>query len=417
MLTQVIKEALISLNRNRTRSTLTLFGMAWGVACFVILVAWGDGFAHALTLGMNYFGDNVTIVWNGQTALQAGGQKAGRRIRMELRDVEDIRKNANMIKRVSPEFYREFPLQSKRRLTTNGVRGINHLYGEMRGQFIEEGRLLSPEDIQYSRRVTVLGQGLRKKLFSEAPALGEEVRIAGIPFTVVGVLKKKVSMSNYFGMDDENLFIPYTAMGSFSQIRFLSVMVIQPVAGILEDQAISQVRQILAKNHHFHPDDDKALLFNTWAQMATIMGGIITGMQIFLAVMGAVTLSIGGIGLMNVMLVSVTERTREIGIRKALGARRRHILLQFLAEALVIALMGGVLGYVFAQATAGYIGVIPFWGTIMGDTSGQADIHLIVSISAFLTAMVVLSIVALCSGFFPAWRASRLSPDLALRYE
>lgn len=417
MLTLILKEALISLGRNKTRAMLTLFGMAWGVACFVILVTWGDGFTRAMNLGMAYFGDNVTVIWNGQTSLQAGGQKAGRRIQMELRDVEDIRTNATLIRRVSPEFYSEFPIQSRRRLTTDGVRGVNHLYGSIRGHFLEEGRLLSPEDVSSNRRVVVLGKGLRKKLFSEAPAVGEEIRISGVPFTVIGVLKKKVSLSNYFGMDDENAFVPYTAFGILSQIRYLSVMVVQPVNPALEAKALQQAREILARNHHFNPEDEKALIMQTWQEMSEIMSGVTNGMQIFLAVIGALTLSIGGIGLMNVMLVAVTERTREIGIRKALGARRRHILFQFLSEALAIALAGGILGYALSELVALAIGTIPFWSTVMGDTSGQADIHMLISAGSILTAVGVLSTIGLLSGFFPAWRASRLPPDQALRYE
>jgi len=417
MIIEILKRAMDSLVRNRTRTTLTLIGISWGVACFVILFAYGDGFNRALGLGLAHYGNNVTVIWNGQTSLQVGGQRAGRRVHMRMRDVEDVRAGAPLIRLVSPEVYRNYPVKSARRLTSTGVRGVNHEYGLMRGHYLLEGRRLSAEDEQYGRRVAVIGYDLRVKLFSEAPALGEEIKINGLPFTVIGVLQKKVAMSNYFMPDDRCVFIPHTALATMTSTRYLSVMVVQPVNPVMEDQALKQVMHVLSRNHNFDPRDERAVFMHRWEMMRGIFGSIETGMGILLLVIGVLTLGIGGVGLMNVMLVSVTERTKEIGLLKALGARRSHIRRQFLLEALIIAVVGGLIGYVLAQFVALAIGIIPFWSTILEDPSRQADIHLVVSVRSILTAVLTLGTVGVLAGIFPAIRASKLNPVEALHYE
>lgn len=417
MIFEVFKRAIDSLIRNRTRSILTLTGIGWGVACFVILFAYGDGFSKAILLGLSHYGNNVTIIWNGQTSMQTGGQRAGRRVRTEMSDIDDIRQNCSLVSLVSPEIFRDYPIKTDKRVTSTGVRGVNHEYGLMRAHYISEGRAISPEDVQFGRRVAILGRDLRLKLFSEGPAVGEEIRINGLSFTVIGVMQKKVAMSNYFQPDDRCAFIPHTAMALMTSTRYLSVLVFQSVNPAFEDQAIKQVKQVLARNHHFNPQDDRALFFQTWSMMMQIFSAITTGMQFLMFVIGILTLSIGGVGLMNVMLVSVTERTREIGILKALGARRKHIRTQFMFEALVIAAVGGILGYIFAQIVAFAIGIIPFWSTILEDPTRQADIRLLVSPAAVATAVITLGLVGFVSGLFPAIRASRLDPVKALHYE
>jgi len=419
MLAEIVKQAFLSIRQNRSRSLLSLLGITWGISCFLILFAYGDGMGRAMRIALSYFGDTVNIVWNGQTSMQAGGQRAGRRVRMELRDVEEIRQNCTLVKRISPEVYRYLELSYENKSTLNGVRGVNAEYPLMRGMFVEEGRGISAEDVMQQRRVAFIGMDLRQRLFSNAPALGETIRINGITFTVIGVMKKKILISNYFSMDDENAFIPYTTMGIFTSTRFLSVLVFQPVSGAMNQAAQQQVRQQLAKSHYFNSRDDKALLFHSSADIENILNGLTAATKGLLVIVGMFTLGIGGVGVMNIMLVTVTERTREIGIRKALGAKRSHIQLQFLAEGLAITLLGGLLGYLLALVITSLIGSLPFFSNLAFGRARnyEGDIYLLVSLSAFYTSMATLTVVGLLSGFLPARKAAAMDPVAALRYE
>jgi putative ABC transport system permease protein len=417
MIIEITKRVLENLRAYGKRSIMTILGITWGIASYILLMAYGDDFHRALLLGMKYFGDNIVVVWNGQTSMQAGGARAGRVVRTQPEDVEAIRHRCTLVKRISPEVYDEMQLRWGDRLTTAGIRAVNDEYGAMRGMFIGEGRFIGAEDVASLRRVIVLGYDLKKKLFSQAPALDQDVFVNGMRFSVIGILQKKVAISNYFNQDDSCAMIPINVMGIMRDIRYNSVLVFQPVSAAMEQPAIRQVRQVLGDIHKFNPADEKALNMDTSSEGFKIVNGLGLAVKGLLKVIGLFTLAVAGVGIMNIMLFCVQERTHEIGVLRALGARRRHIRMQFLGEALALSIIGGVLGYLFAILMANWIGTIPFLGPLFEDTSGQGDIHLIVNTRVFFASFLTFIVIGLLSGTWPAVKASRLDPVESLRAE
>jgi len=417
MIWEIFKRVIENIVAYRKRSLMTIVGIVWGIASFILLVAYGDGFERAMILGMSYFGDRIVVVWNGQTSMQAGGSRSGRVIRTTPEDVETLRQRATLVNKISPEVYEQMQLRWGDRITSAGIRAVNDEYGAIRGMFMGEGRFISADDLANMRRVAVLGYDLKQKLFSRSPALDQDLFINGIRFTVIGVVKKKIAISNYFDQDDNCAMIPINVMGIMADIRYNDVLVFQPVNGVLEDRAVRQVRTILGEVHKFNPLDEKALLLDRSSEGYQIIMGLCTATSILMDLIGIFTLAVAGVGIMNIMLFCVQERTHEIGILKALGARKRHIRLQFLGEALAMSMIGAAVGYVFAVLLAGWIGYIPFLSELFEDKSHQGDITLLVDSHAFFLSFTILTFIGLLSGLWPAIKASRLSPVEALRYE
>jgi putative ABC transport system permease protein len=417
MLTEIFIEAWNALRRQPTRSFLTMLGIVWGITAVTLLIAYGNSFRGVLVHSFQAFGKGAVICWPQTTSEQVGGQRAGKHVVFEKEDVEMIHAQATLVRHACLETVRWLPISYGERLANTAIRGVCPEYGEMRNEVPSLGRWISPEDLLERRRVVFIGSRLREKLFSGRPAVGETVAISGLRFTVVGTMDRKMQMSNYFTSDDECAWIPYSTAGDIWNNRYGSVLVFEPIAPIFEPKAMDQVRAIVADRQHFLPTDKQAIQMFGREEFRPVIDGITIGLEVLLTFIGILTLGIGGVGLMNIMLVSVDERIREIGLRRALGARRRHIVVQFLAEALVLTMAGGVIGIALSYGLSAAVGTLPLLGPLYEDTSGNGDIHLAISLSTVVLSTGILMLVGVLSGLVPAVRASHLDPVNALHYE
>ena len=413
MLRDLLQEAYGAMRHNRRRTALTMLGMAWGIATVVMLLAYGNGFGQACANIFANFGTKLVIVVPGKTSMQAGGQKSGVDVRFTQEDVDALTTNLPQITHITPEVGKQTNVSYENRSFTFPASGNYPNVYDIRSLKQDVGRFFNMEDQVQRAHVAVIGSEAKEKLFSGRNAVGERIRLDGISFEVVGVLAAKMQEGN----DDINrvIYIPFTTMSDLKSIHYLDTIWFNYQTPEYE-KIEPAVRTILAGQHKFSEADKEAVrVFNLMNQLHQFE--IITlGLKILMGFIGTLTLGIGGVGLMNIMLVSVTQRTREIGVQKALGARRGYILFQFLAEALTITAIGGLLGVVLAYAVALSVGRLTLYSAF-AKNGDAGDIRLIIQPATLIASTLILGTVGLVSGMIPALRASRLDPIESLRHE
>jgi putative ABC transport system permease protein len=412
MIRDIFGQAMEAMRFNMRRTTITIVGMAWGIATVILLLAFGAGFGRAFETIFAQFGTNMLGVFPGTTSEQAGGSRAGVLVRLTRDDVERIAETVPGIIRTSAMVWKTVPVQNDLHTYTWEVDGIEPSLQSIQVMNIAMGRQMTEADLTERRHVAIIGSEARTKLFSGLYPIGQSIRLNGISFEVIGVLQAKMQE----GDDNINrtVDVPLTTMSDLKDTKYLDGIWMSYNGNYMEVE--HALRNSLAAAHGYRPSDRNAVYVANIMENLSQFRVVTLGLQALLLFIGALTLGIAGIGLMNIMLVSVQQRTREIGVEKALGARKRHILFQFLAEALVISSIGGIAGVALAFAVSKAVGSITFYSALASNAEA-ADIHLWIAPNIVIMASGILVLVGTISGMIPAIQAANLNPIEALRYE
>jgi len=403
-----LRQFFDDLRAQKLRTALTTMGITWGTVAVVVLLAFGTGLERQMKKNARGMGEGIVIVWPGRTTKAFEGFGEGRAIRLREDDVALLEREVAEIGEISPEYNTRAPARRGEATTTPLVTGVVPIYGDMRNIIVEQGgRFLNELDVAQRRRVVVLGDQVKRLLFGEADAVGEEIQLGSASFLVIGVMQSKVQDSSYGTRDENRVFIPSSTHAAVFGNRYLNNIVYRPTDPRLSGEATQRLYEVLGRKYRFDPTDKDAVGVWDTADMMKIFTYLFLGFNIFLGVVGSFTLTVGGIGVANIMYIVVRERTREIGIKRSLGARKRHILFQFFFETSVIVAIGAALGLAISGLMIWGAGLLP-----IEEYVGRAT----VSPMVLGAALALLGIIAFFAGLFPARKAANLDPVECLRY-
>lgn len=410
---ELLREFFHDLRAHRTRAMLTLVAITWGTVAVVLLLSFGEGLGNQMLKGMMNAGNRILIVYGGQTGKSFEGLPKGRRIRFVEDDVRILREVIPSIDMISPQYRKNVQLVYGKVSVTTECEGVNAGFEDMRRMFpAGGGRFLNENDIQAQRRVLFLGEEIAGEIFKEEDPVGKNILIDGVPFTVIGIMQKKIQTSMNNGPDVRRAIIPYTTFKTSYGNTYLNSMVVHPTDPTQQERVKSEIYRVLGRKYQFDPEDERAIGIWDFIEGEKISRRIGLGVSIFLFSVGLLTLLIAGVGVANVMYVVVKERTRDIGIKMAVGARRIYILLQFVTEALLLAFIGGFLGLLISYGVVSLVLMLP-----SDDGPMQFLGHPVLSPFIMIMTAGILGAIGLVAGYFPARKAASVDPVESLRYE